>query len=263
MFNESQLNIHHSSSNSVDISSIQEYSKGEEYEVIDGYDDIVLDEDFAIESEKIDVNKRLSRTNGHATPYFGLCCMNEKVELPVLKLALEILQDFHFKDDDMSRYFKKNIRLFNSIFSFTSMAGRINNNINNGTAPPTFLLSGQNYHCVGSLLPSANNSLKFAQLYIYHSNNEVENRINAVRDIIIESRSSQLKRIDVLHPQYLALQYPLLFPSAEDGYRIGIETSYQYNTDGSKKRKTISIREFFSYRLQMQFPDYHILLHSG
>ncbi|XLR01125.1 hypothetical protein S83_067323 [Arachis hypogaea] len=53
MFNEFQLNIHHSSSNSVDISSIQEYSNGEEYEVIDGYDDIALDEDFATESEEI------------------------------------------------------------------------------------------------------------------------------------------------------------------------------------------------------------------
>ncbi|XP_016173448.1 uncharacterized protein LOC107615951 [Arachis ipaensis] len=346
MFNEFQLNIHHSSSNSVDISSIQEYSNGEEYEVIDGYDDIALDEDFATESEEIvsmhDVvavheeeywdtsdpiytcvfcntnmwdKERLSRTNGHARPYFGLCCMDGNVELPVLKLAPKILQDFHFKDDDMSRYFKKNIRLFNSMFSFTSMVGRINNNINNGTAPLTLLLSGQNNHCVGSLLPSVNNSPKFAQLYIYDTDNEQSNSSNGLervivaerksmldlhnplastfryarerrynlptasevavivigdidescldRDIIIESRSSQLKRIDVFHSQYLALQYPLLFSYAEEGYRIGIETSNQYNTNGSKKRKIISMREFFSYRLQMRFPGSPILLHSS
>ena len=35
------------------------------------------------------------------------------------------------------------------------------------------------------------------------------------RDIIIETRNSELRRISSLHPAYMALQYPLLFPYGE------------------------------------------------
>nr|GEZ34650.1 uncharacterized protein [Tanacetum cinerariifolium] len=38
------------------------------------------------------------------------------------------------------------------------------------------------------------------------------------RDIILHTREGGLKRICELHPSYLALQYPLLYPYAEDGY---------------------------------------------
>ena len=42
------------------------------------------------------------------------------------------------------------------------------------------------------------------------------------RDIIIEKQSGLLKRIHELHPAYLPLQYPLLYPKGEDGYRADI-----------------------------------------
>ncbi|KAH1076641.1 hypothetical protein GYH30_052239 [Glycine max] len=45
---------------------------------------------------------------------------------------------------------------------------------------------------------------------------------NLKRDIIIETRHGQLQRIHELHSSYLALQYPLLFPYGEDGYRLDI-----------------------------------------
>jgi hypothetical protein len=35
------------------------------------------------------------------------------------------------------------------------------------------------------------------------------------RDIVIETRNKKLKRISSLHPAYMALQYPLLFPYGE------------------------------------------------
>ncbi|KAL4329902.1 hypothetical protein AHAS_Ahas13G0346500 [Arachis hypogaea] len=38
------------------------------------------------------------------------------------------------------------------------------------------------------------------------------------RDIIIESQTRKLQRIDVFHPSYLALQYPLLFLYGEDRF---------------------------------------------
>ncbi|GJT34989.1 hypothetical protein Tco_0925408 [Tanacetum coccineum] len=39
------------------------------------------------------------------------------------------------------------------------------------------------------------------------------------KDIIVEGTSGVPQRISELHPSYLPLQYPLLFPYAEDGYR--------------------------------------------
>lgn len=42
------------------------------------------------------------------------------------------------------------------------------------------------------------------------------------RDIIVETHTGHLKRISELHASYLNLQYPLLFPYGEDGYREDI-----------------------------------------
>ncbi|XP_035838029.1 uncharacterized protein LOC110900470 [Helianthus annuus] len=43
------------------------------------------------------------------------------------------------------------------------------------------------------------------------------------RDIVYRKKSGGHQRISELHPSYLALQYPLIFPYAEDGYRVGIK----------------------------------------
>ncbi|KAL5134410.1 ATP-dependent DNA helicase pif1 [Glycine soja] len=45
---------------------------------------------------------------------------------------------------------------------------------------------------------------------------------NSKRDIIIETQHGQLQRIHELHSSYLPLQYPLLFPYGENGYRPDI-----------------------------------------
>ena len=70
----------------------------------------------------------------------------------------------------------KNIRRYNSMFSFTSMGGKIDSSINRGNAPYIFRLGGQNYHSIGSLLPAKGSEPKFSQLYIYDTDNEITNR---------------------------------------------------------------------------------------
>ncbi|XP_071738697.1 uncharacterized protein [Rutidosis leptorrhynchoides] len=69
------------------------------------------------------------------------------------------------------------------------------------------------------------------------------------RDIIVETKSGQLKRISELHPGYLSLQYPLLFPLGQDGYRRGIK---HRNVDGNNNsgHTDVTIREYFAYYLQ-------------
>ncbi|KAL8529179.1 hypothetical protein ACS0TY_006581 [Phlomoides rotata] len=42
------------------------------------------------------------------------------------------------------------------------------------------------------------------------------------RDVVLQLRDGFLKRISEFHLCYVPLQYPLLFPYGEDGYRLGI-----------------------------------------
>ena len=53
---------------------------------------------------------------------------------------------------------------------------------------------------------------------------------------ILKVKSGELQRIHKLHSSYLGLQYPLLFPYGEDGYRPDILHS---STSASKKGREI------------------------
>ena len=57
------------------------------------------------------------------------------------------------------------------------------------------------------------------------------------RDIIIETQIGQLQRINELHPSYLPLQYPILSPYGENGYKRDILLS------GTKEKKKLSFCE--------------------
>ncbi|XP_076923354.1 uncharacterized protein LOC143585452 [Bidens hawaiensis] len=270
---------------------------------------------------------------GSAYTTFSLCCRNENVKLPDLKQPHETYVKLFRGEDPISKYFLKNIRRFNSMFSFTSMGGKVNNSINRGNAPYTFRLGGENYHSIGSLLPLDGNKPQFAQLYIYDTENEISNRQKVFgqsssdaenyknyiityfketldsqnplvqayrmvrdtykqnphndfklrivgtrkyngrtynlptasevaalivgdigdamdkRDIIVNSRSGGLRRISELHPSYTPLQFPLIYPFGEDGYKVDIA---HRNVDSSSTaaRKKVTMREFFAYRLQ-------------
>ena len=56
------------------------------------------------------------------------------------------------------------------------------------------------------------------------------------RDIILKTQTGQLQRINELHTSYLALQYPLLFPYGEDGYRHDV---LHRNTSMNQSQKRV------------------------
>lgn len=72
-----------------------------------------------------------------------------------------------------------------------------------------------------------------------------------LRDIIIESFADGLERISDIHPKLMALQYPLLFPNGEDGYHDDIPYERTKNNAG-KKRKRVTLKEFYSYKIQVR-----------
>ena len=58
--------------------------------------------------------------------------------------------------------FQVAIRMYNSLFAFTSLGGKVDKSVNNGTCPYVFRLNGQNYHRIRSLLPIEEEKPTFA-----------------------------------------------------------------------------------------------------
>ncbi|KAH9691883.1 ATP-dependent DNA helicase [Citrus sinensis] len=222
--------------------------------------------------------------------------------------------------------------------------GRVDASINRSKGPYVFRMSGQNYHHIGSLLLEVGKKPQFAQLYIYDTENEIDNRINTLlkhgmkteidheilhelskmldqhnnlvksfrmtrdryktqpestfclrllnsrtrdgrryniptvsevaglivgdfseanfqRDVIIEHRTKGLRRITDLHPSFMPMTYPLIYPYGEDGYRPDI--SLRDITDNPFKRQKLTMRQYYCFRLQQRLNEGHTLLQAG
>ncbi|XP_022041030.1 uncharacterized protein LOC110943601 [Helianthus annuus] len=79
-------------------------------------------------------------------------------------------------------------------------------------------------------------SSEVAALIVGDIDNALENR-----DIVVETQTGSLKRISELHPSYLALQYPILFPYGDDGYRIDIPHRGVIDVTNKKRPNCLSI----------------------
>lgn len=124
--------------------------------------------------------ERSDKSKTSQNPEFSLCCMKGKIEIPHLKKPPPLLWNLMVNEDRRSTHFKQNIRVYNSMFSFTSLGGKIESSVNDGAGPPQFILKGQNYHRIGGLVPPDGHP-KFAQLYIYDTDNENKNRMRSFR----------------------------------------------------------------------------------
>ncbi|MCH79880.1 ATP-dependent DNA helicase PIF1 [Trifolium medium] len=157
---------------------------------------------------------------------FSICCGKGKVELPLLKKPPDLLLGLINGRDRRSKNFKDNYRAFNSMFAFTSLGGHINYSINNGGGPPQFILSGQNYHRIGSLLPEAGTTPKFAQLYIHDTQNEVRNRAACFR-----SDNNKKEPIDISLVEDLKEMIDYCNPLAKSFRKVrdAIQSGYAHN----------------------------------
>ncbi|CAN1172158.1 hypothetical protein LINPERPRIM_LOCUS30907 [Linum perenne] len=82
------------------------------------------------------------------------------------------------------------------------------------------------------------------------------------RDIIVQSRSTGLMRITSMNPKYDALHFPLLFPHGEDGFHLGIRYDSRYASE-TQKRKNVTQREYYCYRLQFRADEGKTLIRGG
>nr|KAJ0213969.1 hypothetical protein LSAT_V11C400186520 [Lactuca sativa] len=81
------------------------------------------------------------------------------------------------------------------------------------------------------------------------------------RDIFVETKIGFLQRINELHPSYLPLQYPLLFPYGDDGYSVDIlHRGVSFTTNN--KRGKCTMREYFAFRIQDRDHSFSLILNS-
>ncbi|CAH9052724.1 unnamed protein product, partial [Cuscuta europaea] len=125
--------------------------------------------------------ERVKRNSVKQRPKFSMCCNQGNVVLPKMQKPPNLLYDLIFGNDERNRHFLENIRSYNSMFSFTSMGGKVDKEVNKGGTLPIFRLNGQNYHRIGSLLPTDGNQPKFLQKYLSDPSEEITFRIASVR----------------------------------------------------------------------------------
>lgn len=66
------------------------------------------------------------------------------------------------------------------MFSMTSFGANVDENVNDNLGPYVFKVSGQISHKIGSLSPDPSKGPRFLQLYLFDTENEVENRFKAI-----------------------------------------------------------------------------------
>ncbi|KAL8146254.1 hypothetical protein AgCh_004124 [Apium graveolens] len=122
------------------------------------------------------VNKNVK----HGLPKFNICCSQGQIKLAPNPPTPAYLMQL-YSDRRKCERFRRNIRVYNAMFQFTSMGGKVDNSINHGRAPYVYRLNGQNHHIFGTLIPDEGEPPKFYQLYIYNTEHEVENMMRWVK----------------------------------------------------------------------------------
>lgn len=123
--------------------------------------------------------ERVNKTTMRETPEFSICCMKGTIHFEKGKPTPPYMLGLH-KDKTVGPAFKRNIRVYNSMLSFTSMGGKIDYSVNKSRGPYVFKMNGVNHHRFGSLIPNDGSDPKFCQLYIYDTENEIENRVGSI-----------------------------------------------------------------------------------
>lgn len=148
--------------------------------MLDGYMDIGNPDKVCPHCKAV---MRSAECNNKSTKYhnltFSICCRNGQVQIPPERHPPPFLVDL-LSGGPWTTDYKKNMRIYNSLFAFTSLGGKIDHKINKGRASYIFKLHGQNYHLIGTICPMKCEIPKYCQLYVYDTENEAENRKNAV-----------------------------------------------------------------------------------
>jgi hypothetical protein len=98
----------------------------------------------------------------------GMCCRKGKIKVHIPDVPTELKRLFTSQGDDDAKYFRKNIRYFNSHFSFTSLGVTLDRRVSTAanTGIYTFRVQGALYHRLDHLVPGSQGP-RHLQLYFY------------------------------------------------------------------------------------------------
>ncbi|OMP10359.1 hypothetical protein COLO4_04570 [Corchorus olitorius] len=82
------------------------------------------------------------------------------------------------------------------------------------------------------------------------------------RDVIVQHRGHSFQRINDLHPLYMAMQYPLLFPYGQDAFHSNIPFS-QSPVRELISKKCLTMRDYYAYQIQQRCVESNSLLRGG
>ncbi|XP_023771820.1 uncharacterized protein LOC111920477 [Lactuca sativa] len=229
----------------------------------------------------------------------GFCCMNGKTKLADSFIHNE-LHSLFTAETELGKLFRKNIRAYNTNFSFASMGVDVDKSMANMTSglrchidykPIVEILTRvlatnpyvATFRRLADLGPldnyrvTLNASIELDQrVYNRPTTSEVagiwvegnDNITAYKRSIIVYGRSEKPSTIQSYWACYDSLSYPLFFPNGEPGWhykipRQGVSINEIVNdteiieedleeTDGRTGRKTVSMREYYCYKLQIR-----------
>ncbi|KAI5390641.1 hypothetical protein KIW84_075804 [Lathyrus oleraceus] len=105
------------------------------------------------------------------------CCNGGKVSFSRVDAPIE-LQQLFLDGSTEGKHFRQHIRSYNHVLSFTSIGVHVDENIlASGRGIYTFRAQGAFYHNIGGFYPNEGVRLRFFQLYIYDTDNELHNRM--------------------------------------------------------------------------------------
>ncbi|GJW18898.1 ATP-dependent DNA helicase PIF1-like protein [Tanacetum coccineum] len=114
------------------------------------------------------------------------CCMNGRTTLQPLDIPPELYNLFT-SQCQLGKMFRKNIRAYNTNFSFASMGVNLDKRYNaKGSGVYTFRVQGGIYHKIDQLVPR-DGQPRYLQLYFYDAESEFEHRLkwpNLDREIV-------------------------------------------------------------------------------
>ena len=161
--------------------------------------------------------ERLSKSS-NKSPKFGTCCLEGKVQLPLLEAPPEPLETLLTSNNRSAVKFREDIWKYNRAFSFTSIGVDEDCSINKGRGPPVFRISGELHHLSGALTPPQGRQPCYAQLYIYEPRAVLDSRMDQNHGLDREIMESL---------QQMLLEYHQYVPV----YKHGFEILQNYNPD--------------------------------
>jgi hypothetical protein len=153
----------------------------------------------------------------------AFCCRKGRVSIFIPEVPEELKRLFTSQEDEDAKYFRDNIRYFNSHFSFTSLGVTLDRRVSTAarTGVYTFRAQGGLYHALDDLV-STDNGPRHLQLYIYDTDENLFHRVKKSPNLNIDLIRKILGILE--HNPYAQVFKSLGAVPNLDEYRISLNT---------------------------------------